>query len=160
VLETGYFLNSPMFKDCFPDSGEDVKVMGVRTGRSLALTVARPLLDRYVVSEADYFQRKEAIQHALLSHLHNRLKSLESVMLSLNTLDRQGSRMAGMYPSVLGTPPEDSDSGEVGRGNQENGLIPLNRPRGSEAAAGNNPISHVGKSYNVLTHLLANRLLA
>ncbi|MGH8072386.1 MAG: methionine adenosyltransferase [Candidatus Entotheonellia bacterium] len=159
VLETEYFLNSPMFKDRFPESGEDVKVMGVRAGRSLALTVAMPLLDRYVVSEADYFQRTEAIQQALVSHLHNHLKSPEAVTLSLNTLDRQGSGMAGMYPSVPGTSAEDADSDEVGRGNRVNGLIALNRPWGSEAAASNNPISHVGKIYNVLTHLLANRLL-
>jgi S-adenosylmethionine synthetase len=62
VLETEHLLNSPIFKDRFPESGEDVKVMGVRTGRSLALTVAMPLLDRYVVSEADYFQRKEIMR--------------------------------------------------------------------------------------------------
>ena len=117
-----------------------------------------PLLDRYVVSEADYFQHKEAIQQALVSHLHNHLKSLEAVTLSLNTLDRQGSGMTDMYLSVLGPSAEDADSGEVGRGNQENGLIALNRPRGSEAAAGKNPTSHGGKIYNALTHLLANRL--
>ena len=67
--------------------------------------------------------------------------------------------MAGMYLSVLGTSAEDADSGEVGRGNRVNGLIALNRPRGSEAASGKNPVSHVGKIYNVLAHLLANRLL-
>ncbi len=159
VLETEHFLNSPMFKDRFPESGEDVKVMGVRTGRSLALTVAMPLLDRYVVSEAKYFQRKEVIQQVLLDHLRDHLQSLDAVTLSLNTLDRQGSGMAGMYLSVLGTSAEDADSGEVGRGNQVNGLIALNRPRGSEAAAGKNPVSHVGKIYNVLAHLLANMLV-
>jgi S-adenosylmethionine synthetase len=39
-----------------------------------------------------------------------------------------------------------------------NGVIALNRPRGSEAAAGKNPVSHVGKIYNVLTHLLARQI--
>jgi S-adenosylmethionine synthetase len=58
----------------------------------------------------------------------------------------------------LGTSAENADSGEVGRGNQVNGIIALNRPRGSEAAAGKNPVSHVGKIYSVLTHLLANRI--
>jgi S-adenosylmethionine synthetase len=111
------------------------------------------------VSEADYFQRKEAIQQALVFHLHNHLKSLEAVRLSLNTLDRQSSGMAGMYLSVLGTSAEDADSGEVGRGNRVNGLIALNRPQGSEAAAGKNAVSHVGKIYNVLAHLLANMLV-
>jgi S-adenosylmethionine synthetase len=63
-----------------------------------------------------------------------------------------------MYLSVLGTSAEDADSGEVGRGNQVNGIIALNRPRGSEAAAGKNPVSHVGKIYNVLTHVLAEQI--
>jgi S-adenosylmethionine synthetase len=63
-----------------------------------------------------------------------------------------------MYLSVLRISAEDADSGEVGRGNQVNGIIALNRPRGSEAAAGKNPVSHVGKIYNVLTHLLAEQI--
>jgi S-adenosylmethionine synthetase len=36
-----------------------------------------------------------------------------------------------------------------------NGLISLNRPFCSEAAAGKNPVSHVGKIYNFLTYKIA-----
>jgi len=36
-----------------------------------------------------------------------------------------------------------------------NGLISMNRPMGTEAAAGKNPVSHVGKIYNVLAHEIA-----
>jgi S-adenosylmethionine synthetase len=158
VLDTELYLNSPAFKVRFPETGEDVKVMGVRTGRSLALTVAMPILDRDVTSEAAYFQRKEAAYEALLAHVQGQLQQLQDVTLSLNALDRAGAGMAGMYLSVLGTSAEDADSGEVGRGNQVNGLIALNRPRGSEAAAGKNPVSHVGKIYNVLSHQLAHKL--
>ena len=39
-----------------------------------------------------------------------------------------------------------------------NGIIPLNRPTCSEAAAGKNPVSHVGKIYNLLTYHMANRI--
>jgi S-adenosylmethionine synthetase len=46
----------------------------------------------------------------------------------------------------------------VGRGNRVNGLISLNRPQCSEAAAGKNPVSHVGKIYNLLTHRMANKV--
>jgi S-adenosylmethionine synthetase len=158
VLGIERYLNSPALKSCFPETGEDVKVMAVRTGRRLTLTVAMPLLDEYVESETEYFRRKVAVHEALLARLHSQMKNLEEVAVSLNTLDRKGVGMAGMYLSVLGTSAEDADSGEVGRGNQVNGLIALNRPRGSEAAAGKNPVSHVGKIYNVLTHLLATRI--
>lgn len=158
VLEAEHYLNSHMFKSNFPETGEDVKVMGVRTDRRLALTVAMPLLDRYVEGEAGYFRRKEAVYETLLSHLRGQKEGIHEVTVSLNTLDHQGAGMAGIYLSVLGTSAEDADAGEVGRGNQVNGLIALNRPRGSEAAAGKNPVSHVGKIYNVLTNLLANRI--
>jgi len=160
VLEAERYLNSPQFKARFPETGEDVKVMGIRTGGRLALTVAVPFLDRYVEDEADYFRRKEAVEETLLTYLRGRLENLEDLAVRLNTLDRRGAGMAGVYLSVLGTSAEDADSGEVGRGNQVNGLIALNRPRGSEAAAGKNPVSHVGKIYNVLAHLLAGRLHA
>ena len=158
VLEAERYLNSPEFKKRHPETGEDVKVMAVRTRQDLALTIAMPLLDRYVQSEKGYFERKEKIQGLLLRHLQGSLKEIQSLSISLNALDRPGAGMAGTYLSVIGTSAEDADSGEVGRGNQVNGLIALNRPRGSEAAAGKNPISHVGKIYSVLTHLLADRL--
>lgn len=34
----------------------------------------------------------------------------------------------------------------------------MNRPMGTEAAAGKSPVSHVGKIYNVLTHKIANEI--
>lgn len=158
VLEAERYLNSPDFKKAHPETGEDVKVMAVRTRADLALTVAMPLLDRYVEDEKDYFYRKEEIRGLLLRHLQGSLKEIQRLSIRLNALDRPGAGVAGAYLSVVGTSAEDADSGEVGRGNQVNGLIALNRPRGSEAAAGKNPISHVGKIYSVLTHLLADRL--
>src|SRR5437879_5545670 len=63
--------------------------------------------------------------------------------------------MGGIYLTVLGTSADDGDGGQVGRGNRPNGLIPLNRPTCSEAAAGKNPISHVGKNYNLRTYDIA-----
>jgi S-adenosylmethionine synthetase len=158
VLETERYLNAPAFKARFPETGQDVKVMGVRSGRRLSLTVAMPLIDQHVESEADYFRRKQAVHEDLLGHLQKQSENLEEISVRLNSLDCRGKGMDGIYLSVIGTSAEDADSGEVGRGNQVNGLIALNRPRGSEAAAGKNPVSHVGKIYNVLTHRLADRI--
>jgi S-adenosylmethionine synthetase len=157
-LDTEQFLNGRDFKQRFPVSGQDVKIMGVRKEESLDLTVAMPLLDRFIDNEVSYFRQKEEVREALLSFQKPRLTRLRRLNLSLNSLDRPGAELAGMYLSVLGTSAEDADSGEVGRGKQVNGVITLNRPRGSEAAAGKNPVSHVGKIYSVLTHLLAERI--
>jgi S-adenosylmethionine synthetase len=47
----------------------------------------------------------------------------------------------------------------VGRGNRVNGVIAFNRPATTEAAAGKNPVSHVGKIYNLLSHEVAERII-
>jgi len=158
VLEAERFLNSPPFKGMFPETGQDVKVMGFRVKRSIDLILAMPLLDRYVTGEAFYFRRKEEIVHALQVHIGPLLRDIVRVHISFNTLDLQGKGVEGMYLSVLGTSAEDGDSGEVGRGNRVNGVISLNRPVPAEAASGKNPISHPGKIYNVLSHKLAERI--
>ena len=158
MLEAEQLLNGSQFKHEFPDSGRDIKIMGIRERGNLNLTVAMPLLDKYINNEAAYFRRKEEMCQALTLQLRSRRDQLGDVTVKMNTLDRPGAGMSGMYLSVLGTSAEDADSGEVGRGNQVNGIIALNRPRGSEAAAGKNSISHVGKIYSVLTHVVAARI--
>jgi S-adenosylmethionine synthetase len=158
VLEAERFLNGLEFKTKYPESGTDIKVMGIRKGEQLSLTVAMPLLDKYVAGEQDYFGRKEEMRDVLVSHLRSYLAELADITVTINALDRQKAGSSGIYLSVLGTSAEDADSGAVGRGNQVNGIIALRRPRGSEAAAGKNPVSHVGKIYSVLTHLLANQI--
>jgi len=154
VLDVEGYLNAPGYKRRFPETGEDVKVMAFRQGRQVHLTVAMPLLCAFVHSETEYFRRKAAIREDLAAAFAA-TPGLEGVSLGLNVLDREGRGLAGVYLSLLGTSAEDADSGQVGRGNRVNGLIPLNRPMSNEAAAGKNPVSHVGKIYNVLAHRVA-----
>lgn len=154
VLQLERHLNSPQFKKEFPQAGEDIKVMGLRKGTSLDLTVAMPLISRFVASEKDYFAQKEAI-HAAILHVAEQLPWFKKISVHYNALDQRGRGLGGIYLSLTGTSAEDADSGQVGRGNRVNGLISLNRPMGTEAAAGKNPLSHVGKIYNQLSHKLA-----
>ena len=156
VLETERFLNSPDFKKRFPESGEDIKVMGLRQKSELHLTIADPLVDRFIESEGEYFRKKNELLEEIKTYASERTSLETSVYL--NTLDREGRGMGGIYLTVTGTSAEDADSGQVGRGNRVNGIIPLNRPVSSEAAAGKNPVSHVGKIYNVLSHRIANEI--
>ncbi|MCZ7384133.1 MAG: methionine adenosyltransferase [Candidatus Methanoperedens sp.] len=156
VLETERFLNSPDFKKRFPESGEDIKVMGLREKNELHLTIADPLVDRFIESEGGYFRKKDELLEEIKTYAAERTDLETSVYL--NTLDREGRGMGGIYLTVTGTSAEDADSGQVGRGNRVNGIIPLNRPVSSEAAAGKNPVSHVGKIYNVLSHRIASEI--
>ncbi len=156
VLETERFLNSPDFKKRFPESGEDIKVMGLREQNELHLTIADPLVDMFIESGNEYFRKKDELLEEIKTYAAERTDLETSVYL--NTLDREGRGMGGIYLTVTGTSAEDADSGQVGRGNRVNGIIPLNRPVSSEAAAGKNPVSHVGKIYNVLSHRIANEI--
>lgn len=155
VLAAEHFLNSHKFKHEFPETGEDIKVMGVRRGRTLWLTVAIAFVDHHIWEEGTYFRRKEAVRHALDQFLQTKLHEIDAVHIEINTLDKAGMGLNGMYLTVLGTSAESGDGGEVGRGNRVNGLISFCRPMTMEAAAGKNPVSHVGKIYHLLAHEIA-----
>ncbi len=157
VRETEQFINSRTFKEEFPEAGEDVKVMGVRLGRTLHLTAAVAFVDRFVGSEDRYFRRKQELYDAVMGFLSKRT-TMERVVFDLNTLDEPGRGIGGVYLSVLGTSAESGDSGQIGRGNKVNGVIAINRPMGTEAAAGKNPVSHVGKIYTIFTHQVAQKV--
>ena len=62
------------------------------------------------------------------------------------------------YLTVTGTSAEMGDDGNTGRGNRVNGLITPCRQMSLEATAGKNPVSHVGKIYNVLAKLTAEKI--
>jgi S-adenosylmethionine synthetase len=158
VLAAEKFLNAPSFKNSFPEVGEDIKVMGYRLRKTLTLTVAMAFVDRFIQNSRMYFDRKHSIRKELQAFISKEAWTLNSVAVAINTLDDPERGEAGMYLTVLGTSAEAGDGGQVGRGNRVNGVIAFNRPSTTEAAAGKNPISHVGKIYNLLSHEIASRI--
>lgn len=64
------------------------------------------------------------------------------------------------YITVTGLSAEAGDDGQVGRGNRNTGLITPYRPMSLEATAGKNPVSHVGKLYNIAATEIANRIVS
>jgi S-adenosylmethionine synthetase len=151
VLAAERALNSPMAKQRHPALGEDVKIMGVRRGRRIELTVGCAIVASYVPDIAEYARATETA-HALVLEAARATTPLE-VSVAVNVgddLDR-----GDMFLTVTGTSAEAGDDGEVGRGNRANGLITPYRPMTLEAAAGKNPVTHVGKLYNVLASRLA-----
>jgi S-adenosylmethionine synthetase len=159
VLETERFLNSKEFKKKHPESGEDIKVMGLRVNNTLDLTIAMAFVDRFIDSEDTYFKRKEEILEEVIKFVkENTELKLNSV--KINTLDERGKGESGLFLTTTGTCAESADSGQVGRGNRVNGVISLNRPAGNEAGPGKNPVSHVGKIYNLLSHDIAKEIFS
>ncbi len=157
ILNLERHLNSPDFKKRFPESGEDIKIMGLRRNRRLDLTVAIAFVDRFISGEKEYFRRKAEIGGAIDDFISANY-GFEEVNVGLNILDAKGRGIDGLYLTVLGTSAEGGDSGQVGRGNNVIGVMPLNRPVSSEAAAGKNPVSHVGKIYNILSYRIADEV--
>jgi S-adenosylmethionine synthetase len=158
VLATEKHLNSHTFKEVFPETGEDIKIMGYRNRNSLTLTIAVAFVDRFIGNAAIYFERKAAVQEAVQQFVAAGFHPFDHITIAINTLDDPSRGEGGVYLTVLGTSAEGADGGEVGRGNRVNGLISFGRPLSLEAAAGKNPVSHVGKIYNVLAREIASRI--
>jgi len=157
VRRVEQLMNSRTFKEDFPEAGEDIKIMGFRHGQELNLTAAVAFVDRFLDGEAAYFRRKQEMHDAVHDFVL-RHTTFDGVRLDMNTLDQPGRGLGGVYLTVTGTSAESGDSGQIGRGNKVNGVISLNRPMGTEAAAGKNPVSHVGKIYTIMTHQVAARI--
>ncbi|MBT5641601.1 methionine adenosyltransferase [Candidatus Bathyarchaeota archaeon] len=158
ILDLERHLNSKSFKDSFPESGEDIKLMGLRKGGNLDITVAMAMVDRYIDSEDDYFKKQGENKDAIHGFVDDKF-GFDKIHIDLNALDVKGRGIDGLYLTINGTSAEAGDSGQVGRGNNVAGVIPLNRPMSAEAAAGKNPVSHVGKIYNALSYRISNRIV-
>jgi S-adenosylmethionine synthetase len=151
VLAVEKSLNAADTKRVHPEIGEDVKVMGVRHGGEIVLTIGCAFVGRHVVDLDDYARKKSGA--AALALEAARVVTALDVKAFVNLgddLDR-----GDVYLTVTGTSAECGDDGEVGRGNRVGGLITPHRPMTLEAAAGKNPVSHVGKLYSVVARRIA-----
>ena len=138
-----------------PMIGEDVKVMGLRRGHQIDLTIAAAIVDRHVSSQADYIEAKALLarvaEHAACEIHHHHVR------VWVNTADDLAA--GRLHLTVTGTSAEAGDDGEAGRGNRVGGLITPCRPMTLEAAAGKNAAMHVGKSYSIAAHRIARTLV-
>jgi len=155
VLAVERRLNGPATRAAHPEVGPDVKVMGMRAGDAMRLTVACALVGRHLRDLADYFAAKARVR-ALAVGAAREVAGAADVEVAVNTAD--GETAESVYLTVTGTSAEGGDDGQVGRGNRVNGLITPYRPMSLEAAAGKNPVTHVGKLYNLLAGRIAHAI--
>lgn len=156
VLRVERHLNSAAARSTCPAIGEDIKVMGIRTGETFHFTVACAFIAAHVPDMAAYQAHKARVQGLALDAA--RTVSRAPVEVTVNAAD--GATEDSIYLTVTGTSAEAGDDGEVGRGNRVNGLITPYRPMSMEAAAGKNPVSHVGKLYHLAAGRIARELVA
>ncbi len=155
VFETERLLNSREVKSRLPAVGEDVKVMGLRRGKSIELTVAVAMISRFILDISEYESVKEDVKQLILDRA-SEIAPNHDIKVYINTGDIIDKNI--VYLTVTGTSAEHGDDGMTGRGNRANGLITPLRPMSLEATAGKNPVSHVGKIYNVVARDIADKI--
>mgnify|MGYP003291549362 FL=1 len=158
VYETEKLLNSKAFKAQHPAVGEDIKVMGLREGDKITLTIGCAMVSKYLANREEYIAVREELKDIAIdfaSKFTNR-----EVTVFVNTADNDDATdESGYYLTCTGTSAEMGDDGSVGRGNRANGLITPCRPMSMEASSGKNPINHVGKIYNLLSNKIAHDVI-
>jgi S-adenosylmethionine synthetase len=152
VLETEEFINGKL-KGIMKGTGQDVKVMASRVGKNLSLTVACAMVDKHINDASHYIslvqELKDRVYDNALKIVNDELK----VKLDVNTGDNYKKKV--FYLTCTGLSQEQGDDGSVGRGNRANGLITPYRPMSMEATSGKNPITHIGKIFNIMSKLIA-----
>ncbi len=136
-----------------PAIGEDIKVMGLRERDTIKLTIAVAMVDRFLSNVQDYDNVKKEVE-SFVKDIATEYTS-KKLEVYVNTADDY--ERGCVYLTVTGTSAENGDDGSVGRGNRCNGLITPGRPMSMEATSGKNPINHVGKLYNILSRMIAER---
>jgi len=150
VLLAEKYINSELKKD-IPALGYDVKVMGFRNGNTINLTIAAAMIGKYLKDKEDYLDKKERAREMIEKYVQKATD--KEVKVFLNTADNPKDNI--YYLTVTGLSMENGDDGSVGRGNRVTGLITPYRPMSMEAAAGKNPVTHVGKLYNIAAMKIA-----
>jgi S-adenosylmethionine synthetase len=156
VLGVAQHLNSAETRHAYPAFGSDVKVMGVRVDERVMLTIGCAMIARHVAEMGEYATMKDTAL-ALALNVAREVGAME-VKAILNAADDVA--VGDLFLTVIGTSAEAGDDGETGRGNRVNGLICPYRSMTMEAAAGKNPVTHVGKLYNIIAGRIASDLVA
>ncbi len=151
VLETEKYLNSGAYKESMPAVGEDVKVMGLRDGDKYVLTIAIAFVSKHTKDLDQYLGYKERVKKDVRKFAEKLVN--KEVEVHINAADPDEGE--DVYLTKTGLSCEAGDDGSVGRGNRVNGLITPFRPMSLEAAAGKNPVNHIGKIYNLLATEMA-----
>ncbi len=155
VLSIEQQLNGDPYKTAHPEVGEDIKVMGLREGTKMRITVAVAFISKFVHSIDEYLKFKERVKKDA-ENAAGKITGKE-VVVFVNTADDE--KNGSVYITLTGTSAEMGDDGSVGRGNRVNGLITPYRSMTLEAAAGKNPVNHVGKIYNVVSFEIAKQIV-
>ncbi len=138
-----------------PWLGGDIKMLGVRDGTDVQLTMCVPQIASEVPDLQAYIANIE-LARSRVQELAERM--MPEYTLTLNTNTRDDLQRPELYLTATGSSIESGDEGLVGRGNRINGLIATERPYSMEGVCGKNPVYHTGKLYYICAQRIAERL--
>jgi S-adenosylmethionine synthetase len=153
TLNTERYINGKLCES-LPEIGEDVKVMAFRNGAKIDLTIAAAMVSSKVPDKDHYKGVVEECASKVMDFASGFTD--RELKVYVNTADDYSKDI--YYLTVSGLSMENGDDGSVGRGNRANGLITPMRPMSMEASAGKNPVTHVGKLYNILSSQVAQKI--
>ena len=153
TLETEQYINGAMKKK-LPETGQDVKVMCSRIDNTVTMTIACAMVDKYL-PDANSYQSAIEQMYDLVTDNAMKIIGDDDVKFKLDINTGDNYKKGIYYLTCTGLSQEMGDDGSVGRGNRCNGLITPYRPMSMEATSGKNPITHIGKIYNVMSKLIA-----
>ena len=140
-----------------PFLGRDLKFMAQRIGDKLDLTMAGALIATEIYDPETYHDSRLRLEETVYDYLTRNWG--DNYVFHFNNLDNKNPESPDeVYLTLSGTSAECGDSGQVGRGNNVAGVIPLCRPMSAEAASGKNPVSHIGRIYNHLAFKIADHI--
>jgi S-adenosylmethionine synthetase len=145
VFDVEQLLNSSKFKKKYPGVGEDVKVMGMRVGQKLNVTVAAAMVSSQIRDAGEYASIMKDVKEEV-----DRMVAKSTLDVNVRVNSGDDPKKGSYYLTVTGTSAEQGDDGNTGRGNRVNGLISPMRQYSMEATAGKNPVNHTGKLYNAV----------
>jgi S-adenosylmethionine synthetase len=154
VIELENFLNSKKFKKEFPETGYDIKILGIRLKKKITLVICIPFIANFTPTFKYYEKKKKEILEIVNKKVREFLPEFE-YSIHLNTKDRE---KGSVYLTAFGTSLDKGGCGAVGRGNRYNGLIAPMRETPIEAYAGKNPVYHAGKLYHVAAFNISKNL--
>jgi len=144
------YINSEYFKNLYPETGYDVKVVTTCINSKYEFTICIPFIASITPTKIIYEKKKQQIVSLLQKYIYQELL-IDDFSINLNTKDDEHSA----YLTVFGSAFDKGDVGVTGRGNRYPGVISIMRPSGVEAYAGKNTFNHSGKLYAFLATDLA-----
>jgi S-adenosylmethionine synthetase len=143
-------------------TGSDIKIMALRNGQNLNLTLCVPFQADKTENTKKYFEYKNMIQENLLSFLKKEFGSHFKISVQINTQNQKMEKCSddgrGRYLTVIGSALDYGEEGVTGRGNRSRGLISSFRPSTVESIYGKNPVYHVGKICSHIANTLAEKI--